>query len=235
MLIITGSGLTAQTTGEQMLFSRERLSAVKTPDPQIIPDITPATAETKSVTKAFFLSLLLPGTGEAYIGETGYTKVFLSIELIGWGLFVANRINVHKREEDYKNYAAEHAGLSGQDRSDQYWIDIGKYDNIYLYNEQRRRDRDIEALYPEDISYQWQWDNYANRLYYDGYRIETRQIDENKIYIIGGIILNHVISAINAMRVARAHNREIEQLGWRFNFDYNPFAGRAALSVQTSF
>jgi len=235
LLLVTGSCLTAQTAGGQIHFSRAVLAVEKTPGPEIVPDVSPSPEETKSVTKAFFLSLLLPGTGEAYVGETGYTKVFMSIELAGWGLFIANRINVNKREEDYKNYAAEHAGLSSQDRTDQYWIDIGKYDDIYLFNEQRRRDRDIEALYPESRNYQWQWDNHANRLYYDGYRIETRQIDENKIYIVGGIILNHVVSAINALRVARTHNREIEELGWRFDFDYNPYAGVAALSVQAAF
>ena len=235
LFLIAVSGLTAQTTVNQILFSKEKLSVEKAPDPVIAPDISSSSGEVKSVTKAFFLSLFLPGTGEAYVGKTGYTKVFMSIELVGWGLFIANRINVNKREEDYKNYAAEHAGLNGQEPSDQYWIDIGKYDNIYLYNEQRRRDRNIEALYPENSRYQWQWDNYANRLYYDGYRIETRQIDENKIYIVGGIILNHVVSAINALRVARAHNRNIEELGLRFDFNYSPYAGVAALSLQAAF
>jgi len=36
--------------------------------------------EKKSVGKAFFYSLLLPGLGEAYIGNTTYTKIFLSLE-----------------------------------------------------------------------------------------------------------------------------------------------------------
>jgi len=234
-ILILGTSLFGQEIKDQTLFSKAKLSASQEPFQENSIDLSPKPLEKKSVSKAFFLSLLLPGTGEAYVGRTVYTKIFMSIELAGWGLFVANRINVSKREEDYKNYAAEHAGLAGQERTDQYWIDIGKFDNLYLYNEQRRRDRNVDAIYPENPGFMWQWDSQTNRLYYDGYRIETRQIDERKTYIIGVILLNHVVSAINALRVARAHNREIEELGWRMDFDYDPYAGAAAFKFQTSF
>ena len=230
-----GAELVAQEAIRPEVFSKAKLSVSGEAGQDKTINLSPELPEKKSVTKAFFLSLLLPGAGEAYVGKTAYTRVFLSIELVGWGMFVANRVNVSKRENDYKNYAAQHAGLSDQDKPDQYWIDIGKFDNTYLYNEQRRRDRDVEAIYPENLPFSWQWDNRENRLYYDGYRIETRQIDERKTYIIGAILLNHVVSAINALRVARAHNREVEELGWRLDFDYNPYAGAAALTFQTSF
>ncbi len=217
-------------------FSRERnWLLIKTEQRRRRSIYPPAQLKKNQYQKSFFLSLLLPGTGEAYVGKTVYTKIFMSIEVVGWGLFIANRINVNKREEDYKNYAVQHARLAGKEKPDQYWIDIGKFDNLYLYNEQRRRDRDIDAIYPENTTFLWQWDNLTNRLDYDAYRIETRQIDERKIYIIGGLILNHLVSAINALRVARAHNRKIEELGWRLDFDYNPYVGAAALTFQTSF
>ncbi len=87
--------------------------------------------EKKSPSKAFFYSLILPGTGEAYVGEKVQSKIFLAIELVAWGLVVANYINVANRESDYKNFAVQHASVYRVGKNDQYWIDIGKFDRIF--------------------------------------------------------------------------------------------------------
>ncbi len=191
--------------------------------------------EKKSLGTAFFLSLMLPGLGEAYVGKTGYTKVFLSIEAVGWGLFIANEIQVSSRREDYINFASQHAGVSQDGKNDQYWIDIGKYDNIFGFNEQRRRDRNVGAIYTENSINYWWWDGESNRLSYDWQRIRATEIEERRTFIIGGIILNHLVSAINALRVARIHNREIDELGWRLDMDFDPAYGQLSLGLSKSF
>jgi hypothetical protein len=192
-------------------------------------------SEKKSVAQAFFYSLLLPGMGEAYVGKYGYTKFFLSVELVGWGFYLANRMRVNSREQDYKNFATQHAGVKNASKDDQYWIDIGKYDNIYEYNEQRRRERDISAIYEENAMNYWRWDNYDNRLFYDGRRIETREIERREVFIIGAVVLNHLVSAINALRLAKAYNRGVEQLSWNFNVNLNPTFQNFSLSLIKSF
>jgi len=191
--------------------------------------------EKKSVSQAFFYSLLLPGMGEAYVGKYNYTKFFLSVEVIGWGLYVANRMQVKSREQDYKNFATQHAGVNSASKEDQYWIDIGKFDNIYEYNEQRRRERDINAIYEENTINYWRWDNYDNRLFYDGQRIETREIERREVFIIGAIVLNHLVSAINALRLAKAYNKGIEQLSWNINMNVYPSSQQFYLSLIKSF
>ena len=209
----------------------------------INPDITrldimkeqEVTFERKSPSRAFLYSLLLPGTGEAYVGETIQSKVFLGIELVSWGLVVANMINVHLREGDYKNYAVEHASVMRTGKNDQYWIDIGKYDTIYEFNEQRRRERNIDAIYEENNYYFWNWDQRENRLNYDAKRIETREIERNRVYFFAAIALNHLVSAINALRLANSHNRQIEELSINLNFNYHPYHQRFLLSFQKSF
>jgi hypothetical protein len=191
--------------------------------------------EKKSPSRAFFYSLLLPGMGEAYVGEEFQSRLFLGLELVGWGFVVANIINVNMRENDYRNYAVEHAQVVWTAKENQYWIDIAKYDDIFDYNEQRRRDRDLNALYPENALYSWQWDATANRLSYDAYRIETREIENPRLYYFAAIALNHLVSAINALRVANAYNRKAEDLSFNFNFDYNPDIGQFTFSLQKSF
>jgi len=200
----------------------------------LIPDKQP-TFEKKSPSRAFFSSLILPGLGEAYMGEDFQSKLFLGLELVGWGLVIANVINVNMRESDYQNYAIMHATVSGNAKDDQYWIDIGKYDSIYDYNEQRRRERDLGAIYPETRGNFWQWDANANRLNYDAYRIETREVENSRLYFFAGIALNHLLSAVNALRLANAHNRRLDEQPLRMNFNYNPYQRQFTFSFQKTF
>jgi len=193
------------------------------------------TPERKSASRAFFSSLLLPGTGEAYVGEKTQSKVFLGIEIVAWGLVVANMINVNMRQDDYKNFAVQHASVVRNGKGDQYWIDIGKYDTIFEYNEQRIRERDIDALYPEDRFWYWTWDNTENRFFYDSKRIETRETEQKRLYFFAAIALNHLVSAINALRLANSYNRELDELSLKFNIDYNPMHDQFSLSFQKSF
>ena len=101
-MFLTGAQVFAQEASLAKAFSKKDLSKTGVLLQENTIALQPLQKEKKSVAKAFFLSLLLPGTGEAYIGETVYTKIFMSIEVVGWGLFVANRLNISKREEDSK-------------------------------------------------------------------------------------------------------------------------------------
>jgi hypothetical protein len=220
LLIFLSTLVYSQQIGAPGLFHL----ASPVPDRQVVdPDkinsilTTETPVKKKSAGKAFFYSLLIPGLGEAYTGHTGYTRFFLCTEGIGWGFFLANNLQVNARTEDYENYALQHAGITRSNKDAQYWIDIGKYNTIYEYNEQKRRERDVESIYPENTDYFWRWDTYPNRLYYDGERIQTREIEQRQVYIIGALVLNHVLSAINALRLARAYNTEAGLTGWKMD------------------
>jgi hypothetical protein len=191
--------------------------------------------ERKSSSRAFFSSLILPGTGEAYVGEKTQSKIFLGIELIAWGLVVANMINVNMHQSDYKNYAVQHASIKRVGKNDQFWIDIGKYDTIYEYNEQRIRERDLDAIYPENQFWFWNWDNTDSRFFYDSKRIATRESERNRLYFFAAIALNHLVSAINALRLANSHNRKLEEPSLSFDIDYNPMYSQFSFSLSKSF
>ena len=102
----------------------------------------------------------------------------------------------------------------------QYWIDIGKYDDIYSFNEQRSRDRYFEAMYDENEANFWSWDSRENRFRYDGKRIRANEIAGQDVYFQAAVLLNHLVSGINALRLARQHNRSLqEQSGFSMHFD----------------
>jgi hypothetical protein len=189
----------------------------------------------KSVFGAFIMSLAVPGLGEAYIGETQYTRFFIATEVLGWGLYIANILQVESREEQYKNFASQHAGINQTSKDVQFWIDIGKFDSIYDHNEERRRQRDVDAIYAESVQNFWAWDKDANRQFYEWQRIRAREIERREVFFIGGIVLNHVVSAINALRLARAHNRQQKELSWKMDFDYHPSSGEIYFSIIKTF
>ena len=127
------------------------------------------------------------------------------------------------------------ARVFGDGKNDQFWIDIGKFDTIFEYNEERIRERDIDALYSEDRFWFWSWDNTENRFFYDSKRIETREIEQNQLYFFAAIALNHLVSAINALRLANSYNRKLDELSLKFNIDYNPLHNQFSFSLQKSF
>ncbi|MCB0282467.1 MAG: hypothetical protein H6627_10080 [Calditrichae bacterium] len=173
-------------------------------------DITTDESGRKSVGKALLYSLILPGAGEFYVGDASYGKFFLGMEIIVWGSYLFNQHQYSSLKGDYKAYASLHADVSKAGKDAQYWINIGKFDDIYNYNEQRRRDRRVDDIYEEvSGSKYWNWDSRDNRFTYDAKRLKAVSIKNREVYFVTGILVNHLVSAINAVRLARKHNRNL--------------------------
>jgi len=169
----------------------------------------------KSTGLAFFMSLALPGSGEYYLGRRTQTVVFLTSEILLWtGLAANSWYTDHLIDETY-TYAVQHASVNKNGKDKQYWIDIGKYNSIYDFNEQRRRDRYFDAVYLDEEDAFWLWDSKKNRLHYDKNRLDANEIASQDVYFFASIVLNHIVSAVNSLRIARKHNRELaEKANW---------------------
>ena len=169
----------------------------------------------KSAGLAFLMSLALPGTGEFYMGRRGQTIAFLTSEILLWTGLSLNSMYADHLVDEYYTYAVQHADVNLNDKDKQYWVDIGKYDSIYEFNEQRRRDRYFDAIYLNEDENFWLWDTKENRLRYDGNRLRANEIASQDVYFFASIVLNHLISAVNSLRLARKHNRLLgEKANW---------------------
>lgn len=175
----------------------------------------------KSVGKAMLFSLLIPGAGEYYVGETFYAKLFLGIEILGWSSIFFNRYYYNSMRKDYMAFATLHAGVNKKNKDDQFWIDIGKYDDIYSYNNKRVNQRRINELYDLNGVNYWRWDSFDNRYTYDLKRLKSVSIKNREIFITVGIVVNHLVSAINAVRLARRHNKNLAQNSFNYGFVIN--------------
>ncbi len=162
-----------------------------------------------SVGKALLFSLIVPGAGEYYVGNTFYAKTFFGIEIAAIAGMWANNVYHQSLVDDYQSYAVLHAGVNGAGKNEKYWVNLGKFDDIQTYNERRLNQRRINDIYAETAENSWRWDSVDNRFYYDFKRIKAAGVKNRNSYFFSAILINHLVSTINAVRLARGHNRSL--------------------------
>jgi len=167
--------------------------------------------EKKSVSTGVIYSLLVPGMGEMYAGQYGTGKYFTVAEGALWLTLLAFDRQGSWLEADAHNFAAQHAQVNLNGKSEQYFVDIGNFNSVYAYNQQVLRDRDVHKLYDEQSAYKWTWDSPANRDIYRDRIVSSNQMFNNTRFVAAAIAVNHVVSAINAARLIIANNKNAEQ------------------------
>lgn len=170
--------------------------------------------------KYVLLSLILPGAGEYFMGHHTMAKIFVGTEALLWAGYLGARAYANELEGDFQAFAAVHADVNPHNKSDQYWIDIGSAENIYVYNEQKRVERQLKATYPETAANYWQWDSRANRSEYTDLRIQQHDWKRRTTFVISGMILNRLVSAIDVIRIIKKEKRESQSRMSRLYFDY---------------
>lgn len=198
----------------QDLFSRQQFSSHLTAK-EIRPPMfgEPVQGERKSAGLAVLYSMLLPGMGELYVGEYGTGKYFTIAEGALWITLGSVHWYANWLQNDARNYAVQHAGINQEGRSDQYFIDVGNFTNTYTYNQAVLRNRDYFKVYDPTSSYAWQWDGDASREQYRQIRVSSDEMFNNTRFIAAAIAINHLVSAINAGRLALSHNKSIDEAG----------------------
>lgn len=197
------------------------------------PRTTPAAEPSApSRTKALALSLVLPGAGEYYSGSKKSAAVFFGAECALWAAFGGFRGYAGSRLQDCRLYSAGHAGADPWGRGRDFLVAMENFMTLADYNEAKLRQRDLAALYPEGGAYEWRWDSDASRRRFERMRISSDRADRAALFTAGGIALNHIVSGINAMRVARraeaAASKRVTSptaADWRLSFAGLPDGG----------
>jgi hypothetical protein len=148
-------------------------------------------------------SLLLPGWGEYEMGRPVRSRVFLLNEGFLWVSALTSFQTARRLETRYQAFAAEHAGVQPTSKDKQFWIDIGNYDSVEEFNAEHLRWRDMEALYPRSTTWHWEWDSAPNRRKFERIRIRSDRWAQAGLFIVGGIVVNHLVSAIDALYLSR--------------------------------
>lgn len=156
-----------------------------------------------SPARAFFYSLLVPGLGQVYTGAGTMTRVFIASEAALWSLYFTFRTVGNWKEADYKRFAVLHAGVDPSGKNHGYYVNLEHYDSMEAYNQAKLRQRNLNAVYPENQGYEWEWDSRESRLRYENLRVSSDRAFNRALLVTGAVVLNHLASAIDAARAAR--------------------------------
>ncbi len=88
-------------------------------------------------------------------------------------------------------------------------MDVGNYLTLAEYNAAKMQNRTPDLVYDPAAGYNWSWDTDANRMAFRDQRVSADNVFNNRKFVIGAILVNHIASAINAARIAITHNKEL--------------------------
>lgn len=192
------------------------------------PELLPSDDDRKSPALAAVFSLILPGMGELYAGGFSSGKYFLIADGALWLTYTGVELYGNALRDDARAYAIAQAGINPADKDDQFYVDIGNFLTLQEYNEKQLRDREPERLYSAAEGYQWSWTTDAARATYRDQRIASEEAYNARKFIVAGLIINRIASAINATRSAIAHNSALEEALGRLEFSASVMGGLQA-------
>ena len=146
-------------------------------------------------------STLIPGWGEAVLENNKRARLFSSIELSLWTACLATYTASYHQMLQYQSFAVKHAGVDADNKDHKYWVDIGNYIDLDQHNSEHLRWRYLDEIYSE--SDHWLWDNKNNMKNFESMRIRSDMFAKTGEYVIGAIIMNHLLSAIDTLYLLR--------------------------------
>jgi len=176
-------------------------------------------------------SFLLPGWGEYSLNRSERGRIFTLSETALWASFAGALIVSKNYSKLFQAYAADYAGVetSGKDR--QFWVDVGNYESMNGHNEEHLRFREYNALYPVEGDWDWEWSSDSKRKQYRTYRVSSDTWVLGAKFIAGSIVMNHIVSAIDALYLQRIS--QIEDVS--VNPMINAHGGFSGLSLSIQF
>ncbi len=193
---------------------------------------TQSDVQSKSRSRAFLQSLILPGWGQRYAGSRTMMKVFIVSEVLTWGSFFGFRTWSNWIEDDFQTFARSHAGANPDGKPDRFFVDIGNFNSLEEYNQAQLRDRDVADLYPTDTNeFFWRWDSDANRREFEDMRIRSDQADNRANFALAAVFVNHIVSAIHSTLAVYQFNKRLQAKGIGYDLQFDSHDGRRLVKL----
>lgn len=176
----------------------------------------------KNVFYAVGSSLLLPGMGELYLGEKQLVRPFVWTDAALWVAAISSYVIGERYITSAHNYAVRRAGLTSGKKDVSLLNAVGDYrsrggvlgqnsspDMNEDYNQAMLRSgKKVDDEFDESV--QWDWgssDNPETTENIDEFKSRMRHYRVSRIFFqasIGALVLNRVVSMLDAVRIYRA-------------------------------
>lgn len=183
-----------------------------------------------SKTKAVLLSVLVPGAGHYYINRKGRGQVFFSAEVVAWFGYLAFQSYGNWKEDDYKKYAIQHAGITSAGHDESFYRNLLFYDSREEYNKSGRIINPGAPYYPNDPQYDWFWESSASRNNYRTMRNDSEVVYRKATFMLGVALVNRLIAGIDVFRLIQKESNRLEDNEFltrnniEFDIKADPFA-----------
>jgi hypothetical protein len=192
----------------------------------------------KNTGLAIIYSLLLPGMGELYAEAYDSGIYFTVADGVLWGTYIGINTYANWQKDRYVAYAQSNGGISTNNKDDLYYATIGEYQNIDEYNDTKAFERNFNEMYNSN-TYFWKWNTNEERKSYRNMWVSSEQSFNNLRFVVGALILNRVVSAINAVRLVSKYNNKLNQeVGWNVSLGVQNYPDNSSsynLNFITSF
>jgi len=169
----------------------------------------------KSKGLSIILSIILPGAGHFYEGRMDIGKYFLTADLGLWLSMLGSELYGNSVKDDSRTFASQHSGLSKDGKDDDYFVNVGSFNNIYDYNNDMLIRGRYDQIYDINSKY-WNWDLSSNRVNFDEQRKKSERIYNSQKVILTGLVINRIASAVSAYIIANSENRHPLQINSAF-------------------
>lgn len=187
----------------------------QTQSSQIIQNVLPSeTKSKKNPGLAIIYSLLLPGMGELYADNYSSGKYFTIAEGALWTTFIGMNVYGNWQENRYKTYAQTYAGINPEGKDEDFYATIGLYTSIESYNNEKALERRYDEMLSEQKFY-WKWNSTEERKTYRSMWTSSEQTFNDIRFVVGAMLVNRLLSAINAVRSVSSYNSSFEnEVSW---------------------
>lgn len=210
LLFLAQNLLISQTGQNSILYLKNELKNIDAEKISTTLEIFNSNMQQKKNTGlAILYSLLLPGMGELYAEGYDSGIYFTIADGILWSTVIGMNVYGNWQEDRYKSYAKVHAGIDPDGKDKDFFATISAYSSIDDYNNEKAFERDFKSMLDKQ-KYYWNWNSNEDRRTYRNMWSSSEQTFNNIRFAVGGLILNRLISAINAVRFTSRYNKKIE-------------------------
>jgi len=156
-----------------------------------------------------YKSLLIPGLGEKELGDKKRAQYFYGAELLLWSAALGSISMADQIRNDLNAYASIEADINIDDKDMIFLVNIGNYDSLSDYNDEKRRQRSFNSIYEETDANIWDWSSDSSRYKFDNMRIQQSRYTQIFTFTIAGMIVNRAISFFDTIYLSKTSNKAI--------------------------